>query len=381
MRKWKSDATDDPALVPGLLRGARNTLVIPKGRGIVIDFDDERAVPELEDGRPAADPQDRLADPRPRPRLRVGPRGHRHGVVPGRVHMGRDPPPQSADRQSEHGPGAVVVAIRRHLHAAGRRADHRHAARLGHRVPDRVEREAGRRQGGRSWPRGRGLDDRSGRHLWLVGRARWLRGNGLSGERLFDELVRLDRDRCRPPIAEDSREGIDEIKRIAGWTKDNIGDDSPPIRIVNGSAGGGVDGAVLLAMDLPPLRWIVPGLLPEGTTLLAAPPKVGKSCLVYQAAIEVSLGGELFGERVASGSALYLALEDGMRRGQDRLRTALAGRTLPAGASRCAGRHPASARAWKSCWPAGSTSTPMLRRRRRHARAGATPREGTGERL
>lgn len=96
-------------------------------------------------------------------------------------------------------------------------------------------------------------------------------------------------------------------------------------------AAKGIDAADLLAMDLPPLRMVVPGLLPEGTSLLAAHPKVGKSCLVYQLAVEVSLGGELLGERVVSGSALYLALEDGMRRGQDRLRAALNGRTLPHG--------------------------------------------------
>jgi hypothetical protein len=93
----------------------------------------------------------------------------------------------------------------------------------------------------------------------------------------------------------------------------------------------GIDAADLLALDLPPLRLIVPGLLPEGTSVLVAPPKVGKSCLVYQLAVEVSLGGELFGERVASGSSLYFALEDGQRRGQDRLRAALDGRTLPRG--------------------------------------------------
>ena len=39
-------------------------------------------------------------------------------------------------------------------------------------------------------------------------------------------------------------------------------------------------------LDLPPLRWIVPDLIPEGTTILAAPPKVGKCCLVYQIAVE-----------------------------------------------------------------------------------------------
>ena len=93
----------------------------------------------------------------------------------------------------------------------------------------------------------------------------------------------------------------------------------------------GVDAADLLAMTLPPLRWAVRDLIPEGTTILAAPPKVGKSCLVYQIAVEVSLGGELLGRDVEAGSVLYLALEDGRRRGQERLMTALAGREMPHG--------------------------------------------------
>lgn len=90
-----------------------------------------------------------------------------------------------------------------------------------------------------------------------------------------------------------------------------------------------MDAADLLALDLPPLRWVVPDLVPEGTIVVAAPPKVGKSCLVYQVAVEVAVGGALFGRRVASGSVLYLALEDGRRRGQERLRAALEGRTMP----------------------------------------------------
>lgn len=93
----------------------------------------------------------------------------------------------------------------------------------------------------------------------------------------------------------------------------------------------GMDAADLLKLELPPLRWAVQDLIPEGTTILAAPPKVGKSCLVYQVAVEVSLGGELLGRRVEAGSALYLALEDGRRRGQERLLTALAGREMPYG--------------------------------------------------
>lgn len=107
--------------------------------------------------------------------------------------------------------------------------------------------------------------------------------------------------------------------------------------LLNGAVGHvsevrrGIDAADLLALELPPLRLIVPGLLPEGTTILASPPKVGKSCLVYQVAVEVAIGGELLGQRVTPGSALYLALEDGQRRGQARLRAALGDRTMPRG--------------------------------------------------
>jgi hypothetical protein len=93
----------------------------------------------------------------------------------------------------------------------------------------------------------------------------------------------------------------------------------------------GMDAADLLALDLPPLRWVVPELLPEGTTILAAPPKIGKSCLIYQIAVEAAIGGELLGRRVKPGAVLYLALEDGQRRGQDRLKVALDGRTMPMG--------------------------------------------------
>ncbi len=92
-----------------------------------------------------------------------------------------------------------------------------------------------------------------------------------------------------------------------------------------------IDAVDLLELDIPPLQWIVPDLLPEGTTVLAGPPKLGKSCLVYQVAVEVALGGELLGREIAQGDVLYLALEDGKRRGQTRLRAALGDRSMPRG--------------------------------------------------
>jgi len=92
-----------------------------------------------------------------------------------------------------------------------------------------------------------------------------------------------------------------------------------------------IDAVDLLELDIPPLQWIVPDLLPEGTTVLAGPPKLGKSCLVYQIAVEVALGGELLGREIEQGDVLYLALEDGKRRGQTRLRAALGDRSMPRG--------------------------------------------------
>lgn len=94
---------------------------------------------------------------------------------------------------------------------------------------------------------------------------------------------------------------------------------------------GGIDAADLIATPMRALRWIVPDCLPEGTAILASPPKIGKSCAVYQLAVETSLGGDFLGRRVTPGAALYLALEDGARRGRDRLLAALAGRTMPRG--------------------------------------------------
>jgi len=63
----------------------------------------------------------------------------------------------------------------------------------------------------------------------------------------------------------------------------------------------GIDAAELVKLDLPPLRWIVPDILPEGTTVIASPPKIGKSCLIYQVVVETALGGELLGRRVTPG--------------------------------------------------------------------------------
>lgn len=94
-----------------------------------------------------------------------------------------------------------------------------------------------------------------------------------------------------------------------------------------------MDAVDLLALDLPPLRLAVPGLLPEGLVILAAAPKAGKSVLAYQLAVELTLGHSVLGRQVERRPVRYYALEDGERRSKDRVRAALGDRTLPPGLS------------------------------------------------
>ena len=91
-----------------------------------------------------------------------------------------------------------------------------------------------------------------------------------------------------------------------------------------------VSAADLAAMTLREPRWAVPGLVPEGVTLLAGPPKTGKSWLALGISYAVASGGCALGSvRVEAGEALYGGLEDTRRRLQSRLRTIAAGGPAP----------------------------------------------------
>ena len=76
----------------------------------------------------------------------------------------------------------------------------------------------------------------------------------------------------------------------------------------------------ILTTEWPEPVWAIPGLLPAGLTILAGKPKLGKSWLALQIAQSVASGGVVLGEHVERGPVMYLALEDGARRLQDRMR-------------------------------------------------------------
>ena len=77
--------------------------------------------------------------------------------------------------------------------------------------------------------------------------------------------------------------------------------------------------ADLLKKDIPPLTELVTNMIVPGLTILASPPKSGKSWLVLSMCIAICTGQEFLGRKTKKVPTLYLALEDGERRLQSRL--------------------------------------------------------------
>ena len=82
-----------------------------------------------------------------------------------------------------------------------------------------------------------------------------------------------------------------------------------------------IDGETLMDKRLPPTKFCVDTLLPQGLCILGGSPKVGKSWLVLDLCVHVAQGTPLWGLDVTRGDVLYLCLEDSERRIQERLNT------------------------------------------------------------
>lgn len=89
------------------------------------------------------------------------------------------------------------------------------------------------------------------------------------------------------------------------------------------------NGSWLDAQQFPPLGYHLPGIVPEGSTLLVGPPKIGKSWFVLALGLAAAAGGRALGQPVDPRPVLYLALEDGDRRLQERCRMLLADDPIP----------------------------------------------------
>ena len=82
-----------------------------------------------------------------------------------------------------------------------------------------------------------------------------------------------------------------------------------------------VNGEELMNLVLPPLRFAVEGLLPQGVCILAGRAKTGKSWLVLALCLAVAAGSAFWTRATQKGDVLYLCLEDSRSRLQQRVLT------------------------------------------------------------
>ena len=65
----------------------------------------------------------------------------------------------------------------------------------------------------------------------------------------------------------------------------------------------------LLSTPLPPVKWIIPGLLPAGLALFAGPSKAGKSWLTLWLCLQIAQGKPMWGREIEPHTVLYLSLD------------------------------------------------------------------------
>lgn len=93
-----------------------------------------------------------------------------------------------------------------------------------------------------------------------------------------------------------------------------------------------IDAQTLTSKRFPEPRYAIPGIVPEGATLLVGAPKRGKSWLLLGLGVAVAAGGYALGKiPVEQGEVLLLCLEDSERRLQERLWRILDGADAPSG--------------------------------------------------
>lgn len=80
-----------------------------------------------------------------------------------------------------------------------------------------------------------------------------------------------------------------------------------------------MDGETLMNTVLPPIRFVISQLLPQGLHVLAGAPKVGKSWLSLWLCLQVAKGEPAWEFPTEQGDVLYFCLEDSYSRIQNRL--------------------------------------------------------------
>jgi hypothetical protein len=114
----------------------------------------------------------------------------------------------------------------------------------------------------------------------------------------------------------DAAHTLDELERLA---KEAPEENLSSTKSARPSDDGECTLAELEAKHFEPIKWIVQDYIPEGLTVFAGRPKIGKSWLMLNVALGVARGTEALGKFVQKGDVLYCGLEDGERRMRSRV--------------------------------------------------------------
>ena len=160
------------------------------------------------------------------------------------------------------------------------------------------------------------------------------RAKGLSTEAIRAAVKAENEARCIPPLTnqELEKEVFPALKRdwkterpYSGQTVCDRGKSRARKNIQS------VDASELLSADLPPIIFLVDGMVSQGLGGLSAKSKLGKSWLGLQLAVALARGDKFLGFTTKQCGVLYVDLENAPALTQDRLRKILDGRDLPKG--------------------------------------------------
>jgi hypothetical protein len=144
----------------------------------------------------------------------------------------------------------------------------------------------------------------------LIKRAACLRNAGLGYYQMLEILRGINKDYCEVPLPDRQVQKIaaSAAKMDSYATQDLV----PPIEKKKPKY---MTFQEVAELDDEGIKWAIPDLLPQGLTVLAGSPKMGKSWLVQQLSYSVAIGGVALGKfPTIQGSALHLALEDPVQR-------------------------------------------------------------------
>jgi AAA domain/Bifunctional DNA primase/polymerase, N-terminal len=325
-RKWKSDATSDPALVPGLLGGAKNALIIAAGRLVIIDLDREGGLTRL---REAGLPETfMVATPSGPDRLHVyglAPEGYDVTALPGTYADGEV-------RRSVGGEQSMVLGPWS-LRSDGEYKPLDDAPRVLAEFPESVLEYIkthpakkppvgatnGRDEGEWLWDESYGS-----RHDYLRDRIRYWRGVGITGDALFAMTVDHIEKHAIPRY--DGQRLIDdaELRRMVEGADRKFTDDPPPVRL-DLSPEKVEERVKELEAHLPPVvngataqrpadidDWLVEDLLrPKTLAVLASTEGVGKSNMRLELGVRFACGeGALFDTYPMAKAGMVLLFDE-----------------------------------------------------------------------